>query len=138
MTGLPRAWLHRLARDAGPHAEELLAAGDVEGPAVGAAEGAVGYQVFGRLEERLQLALGRDHVNARAGVEGLTRPTPAVQAGGDVEVPLGVDRQAVAAAARGEVVERALAGYGAVGPKVVGPDAAGAASPARAGGAPCP
>src|SRR3954452_2069945 len=89
------------AGDAGPHAQEELAAGDVQGPPVGAAEGAVGDQVLGHLDEVDELASRRDDVDPGAGVERLARVASAVQPGGHVEVPLDVDRHAGPAPAPG-------------------------------------
>src|SRR4051794_5047301 len=59
-----------------------------------------------------------------AGIERLARVPAAVQPGGDVEVPLDVDRHAVAAPAGGEVVDQPLVADAAVGPQGVGADPA--------------
>src|SRR6202011_1348626 len=65
-----------------------------------------------------------------ARVEGLAGPARSVEAGGDVKVALGIDGHAVAAAAGGEVVNRAVVRQAAVGLQVVCADLAGAAGPA--------
>ena len=62
-----RASGERPAGDPGPHAEEELAAGDVQGAAVGAAEGAVGDQVLGHLDEVEELARAARSRGCRAG-----------------------------------------------------------------------
>src|SRR5581483_7427146 len=69
---------------------------------------------------------GRNDMDPRSGVEGLAATAPAMEAGGDIEIPLGIDAHAVAAAAGIKVVDEPFAGDTAVGQKIKGSNAASA------------
>ena len=108
--------------DVGPDLEQRLPGGHVQGLRIRTSKRTVRNGIFGNGNEFLELAVGREHVDAGLRVQRLTRTSKPVETSGHIEVTFAVDGHPIAAATWREVVEHTHGADLSLLAQVIGPN----------------